>query len=60
MRTELLFYENLGLTKVFVFYHIAGSPLNRWIHNDSMDITFGGMENITTWNKSGNLFFSIF
>ena len=37
---------------VFVFHQTVGSPLIRWIHNDSMYVRFGGMRNTKTWSKS--------
>ena len=48
----MTFYQNLELTKVFVFHQTEGSLLISWIHNDSMYVGFGGMRNIKTWNKS--------
>ena len=34
----MTFYQNLGL---IVFYQTEGTPLIRWIHNDSMYVRFG-------------------
>ena len=48
----MTFYQNLGLTKVFVFHQTVGSPLFRWMQNDSMYFRFGGMKNTETWSKS--------
>ena len=39
MRTEWLFYQNVGLISLF-------------IHNDSMYVRFGGIRNSKTWSKS--------
>ena len=51
MRTEWLFYQNVGLTKEkSLVFQISLCIV--WIHNDSMYVRFGGIRNTKTWRKS--------
>ena len=52
MRTEWLFFQEFGSGPWFVFHWTVGFPPSKWIHNDSMYVTFGGIRNTKAWSKS--------
>ena len=47
----MTFLPEFGADKS-VFHQTVGIPLIRWIHNDSMYITFDRMRITKTWSKS--------
>ena len=50
MRTEWPFWQNLVLAKSIS--SDSRIPTHQGIHNDSMNVIFGGIKNTETWSKS--------
>ena len=46
----MTFFEEFGAD--VVFHGTVEFPPSKWIHNDSMYVTIGGIRNIKTWSKS--------
>ena len=48
MRAESLFFPEFGADISLYFHQTVGSPLIRWIYNDSMYVRFGEIRNTKT------------